>query len=795
MAVRRFGPVQGAGVQVSEKEGDKQILPAPTGVTVMIGEFEKGLTADAAFLAGVNDFRKRNGGRLPSAEMPQAAEDFYALGRGSGELITLRVTAGDEAKGQITLYTRQGTSASPSSGRKVLGRLLAKSGGRWAGRRRTYVDDLDPTDGGGPTGPDVLTPVTLDTGDTMVENEWIGGTLELKKVTTKTYRIVGNTAAGVVSVEADQDLLADWNAGAGTPANRYVLTRANADHLGNAQHVAVEVGDGVEDPTAEFALTVYEDGVRVHDYENLSPDPAQVNFWETVINNDKDNYWFTAVDDFVGDATVAAVKPANFYGVSKTLTALTLTLPDPDAVVNSVGGADPTFTMGAYGANAVSQVLTGTVGNAGADMTWTSSIWPAGFSVVQAGFTGVATDLGDEAMTVTVTNGGTALADGDTVVVTLLTLEPDELVGGTVRPDVVNEPNLEFAIDSNTVKTVSVRTGLDLTNDGGIAAGAEFQLRYAQEFEGGHDGSAVTDADYLAAFDVNTSPLNKIFGKNKGLVKLSTPGLASTAVTKAGLEYAAARNYQFKVEFPASTLTESAAIDYINTTIGRSDYGVCHFPSFGYVLDPDATPGAAEVPLKRQTLIGMILGRESLVAREYDGYHKAPSDIGVTLPAVLELTTGDAETATVLNEELLNPKGINVVKFRQGSVILWGDRTISPTSEWKWHHQRALMSHYENILRENFDWIIFALNNADTRERLSASLYSYFLTEFNKGALYSEKGQFDGDAFKLKIDSENNTALTLSQGDLNAELTLRIVDTVERLKIVVGKAGIFDSAE
>ena len=104
------------------------------------------------------------------------------------------------------------------------------------------------------------------------------------------------------------------------------------------------------------------------------------------------------------------------------------------------------------------------------------------------------------------------------------------------------------------------------------------------------------------------------------------------------------------------------------------------------------------------------------------------------------------------------------------------------------------MSHYEKLLRENFDWIIFALNNVDTQQRLGTTLRAFFLQEFIKGALFSEQGKFEGDAFKLKIDDENNTPLTRSQGDLNAEIILRIVDTVERLKIVIGKAGIFDSA-
>ena len=97
MAVRRFGPVLGAGVQIEEKEGEQQILPAPTGVTVMVGEFEKGPPNEPQFLAGVLDLAKRNGSRLPQSDAPTAAQDFYRLGRGAGELISYRVTAGDEA--------------------------------------------------------------------------------------------------------------------------------------------------------------------------------------------------------------------------------------------------------------------------------------------------------------------------------------------------------------------------------------------------------------------------------------------------------------------------------------------------------------------------------------------------------------------------------------------------------------------------------------------------------------------------------------------------------------------------
>lgn len=786
MAVKRFGPVLGAGVQLTEKEGDVPIEAAPLGVTALVGEFVKGEPGEPGFPGGKIDFQKRYGSTLlPDSDAPKAADDFYKNGRGAGELIPWRVTAGDEVKSWIYLHTRQGISSPQSSGRNVLGRLLAKNGGKWGGQRNIYLDDI--------TGASDLTATTLDTGDVMLVNEWTGGTLQLKKVTTKTYKIVSNTAAGVLTVEADQDLLTDWNAGGGTPANRYVLTKDNVDHLENEQSLAVKIVDGEENPSTEFGLIIYENGEEVYSKLNLSTDPTKVNYWINVINDDQSNYWISALDDFTGDKTVAAVRPANFYGESDTLTLTVLTLPDPDVVISSPGGADPTVTITSIGSLVRSQTLTGTVSNTGADIDWVTTLGP--LALKQTTFDGVPyTELGNEIIdSITITNGGTALADGDTITITIIALEPDELIGGKVWPDVVNEPNLSFVISDNDRQTVTVRAGLDLTNDGAIAAGEIFKLEYQQEFEKGLNGSPVSDFDFNEAFDASTSTLNKIFGKNKGLVKIASPGITSTSVTKAGLEYAAARNYQYLVEIPASITSESDAIDHINTTIGRSDYGLTYLPSFGSVQDPETLPGVVDIPLKQQSLSGMILGRHALVAKNYEGYHKAPSDITITLPDVLQLPTGDSETAIQLNEEMLNPKGINVIKFRQGNVIVWGDRTISLTTEWKWLHQRSQMSYYENILRENYDWIIFAINNERADSRLRSSLISFFLPEWRpKEAL---RGDTFDDAFQLKMDEENNTDATAAAGDKNAEITLKLAETIERFRIIIGKAGIFDAAQ
>lgn len=185
-------------------------------------------------------------------------------------------------------------------------------------------------------------------------------------------------------------------------------------------------------------------------------------------------------------------------------------------------------------------------------------------------------------------------------------------------------------------------------------------------------------------------------------------------------------------------------------------------------------------------LTGMIHGREALVARNYGGYHKAAAGIEVTLPFVLELPTGDK----VLDEELLNPQGIQVIKFYAGNAIIWGDRTLSIDPAWKWKHQRELMSYYEIDLMNNFGWIIFALNNPRMMGLANAALRDYFLGEWKKEAL---QGSTFEEACAIKVDTEINTPATRAAGDMFAEVTLWLADTVERFTITVSKRGIFES--
>lgn len=372
-------------------------------------------------------------------------------------------------------------------------------------------------------------------------------------------------------------------------------------------------------------------------------------------------------------------------------------------------------------------------------------------------------------------------AAADTVSVVIRPLEVGALIGGNVLPDEAKFRD-KFQIVANTSTTITAKTGSDMTLVAAI--GDTFGAEYEKELAGGYDGIAdITDTDFLNAYDPETSPLVGLRGKNLGLVKLSTPGVTATAVQKAGVAFGEGQNWQYRYEIPSNIVSETAAEEFINDTLGRNDFAVGSFPSFGKVSNPQGEG------LKLVTMTGAIHGAEALVAKNFNGFHKAAAGVDVKLTNMLQRPDGLEDK--VLDEEFLNPVGLSILIKKAGNFVIWGDRTLGIDTAFRFKHQRETLSHYENTFLENFDFIIFALNNSETGEQLKSTFVAFFTPEFAKGAIV---GDSLGDAVTIKIDEENNTLLTRTAGDLNAEIGVRIVDTVERFIITISKLGITEGA-
>ena len=761
MAQRRWGPTLGAGVVIIEREAAKLAEAAPLGVTLYLGQFEKGDVGELSSTLSKGQFEKIIGSYYAGAYGPDCAFDFWDHGQGAGELHIIRVTDGNEREAEFTFWNRRGTDLA------AVMKVKAKNGGRWGGKKAQL--------GGVMTTPATeLTETTLDTGLTMLENEWIGASLVFDEISGKSYKVVSNTTAGVITVESDSKMSTDY--GTGTD-NGWALFLTNLDDFLNEQKaVSVEIGDGDEDALNYFSLTVYVDGVFVKRYANLSMDPTHKYYFVNIINDDASNDEIEVENLWTG-GIASDVRPANEYGLISAITDTVLTSKLFEFEVTSPGGADPTVVLGTTNDSMqYRDTITCTVTD---DITGAYDVSSAKFGAQGSGTLG--TPFVPEHPYVaphTITDGSTALATGDIVKIYYFPFEVDSLIGGTLIPDYPNERRSTWRIADNDHNTITVQEGDSLTTVAAIDD--EFMVISPRELEGGYDGITPTDPDFSQWLDIDTSPANVLKTQNKGLVKMATPGWGSSSLDKIAFNFVEAKNWQYRVEIPSAQNTEVAAETYINDTVGRNDFGVTIFPSWTYVDDPQR-PGMKK--LIPQT--GAVHGREALVAKNWDGYHKAAAGEDVTLFRVLELPTAEP-----LNEEFLNPQGINVIRKMKGNYVVWGDRTISLDPAWKWKHQRELMSHLENRLMESFTWIVFAINDPITWQTAKTALRAFFLPEWQKRALRGDKPD---DAFSIKIDSENNTNLTMAAGDLYADIVLRLADTVERFIIRIGKAGFFES--
>ena len=654
-----------------------------------------------------------------------------------------------------------------------MGKITAKNGGRWAVKEAKYWNEL--------AGAGDLDETTLDTGiTTWPRDKWKGGWVELEEVANTRYPIIGSDGPddgtpGQIQVATDQLMKTDY--GAGSDLHYYLYLENEGKVL------TYELRDGIEKPAEEFGLYVYVDGDLALEYPDLSTDPTSNRYWVNKINNDDYNEQIVVEDLWTG-AHVANVRPANNYGINSAIAATVLTAVIDDFNPASVGDGDGTAALGTTTDAHVAQTITLTFTSPTAADAVSDKFGALGEVTVATEFD--QTDHFNKWVPpFTLTAGSSAWEVADVAVLVYKPFTQDELIDGRLYPEKDAEMREYYNIIDNDHKTITVQAGSDLTDGGARTGGEEFMVVAPLEMEGGVDGfSELVDADYVnQAWTSGNSPFNRVQGKNMGLIKFATPGNSATTVQKAGKDYAEAKNHQYRYEVTSSIVTEEGVDAYINDTLGRSDFAVVEFPSYGYVDDPE---GNNEGALKLVPLTGKIHGREARIAVDYDGYHKAEAGQEATLPGVLKLTTEDA----ILNEEYLNPLGINVVKKMKGNFVIWGDRTLWLDPNWKWKHQRELMSYYEQVLEESFDWIMFMINDKETQDLGRASLTSFFLPEWTKRAL---RGSSFGDAAWIKIDDENNTNLTMASGDMNAAISLQLADTVERFVITIGKQGIFES--
>src|SRR6187401_1837079 len=228
----------------------------------------------------------------------------------------------------------------------------------------------------------------------------------------------------------------------------------------------------------------------------------------------------------------------------------------------------------------------------------------------------------------------------------------------------------------------------------------------------------------------------KCFEEIDEIALVAVPGVTSPAVQDAVLSHCETRKDRFAILDSPETI--NGGVDRL-TRPRDSKYGAYYFPWI-QVYDPEK--GNIYVPPS-----GHVAGVYSRVDTER-GVHKAPANEIVRGALGLKYTVSKGE------QDLLNPKGINCIRLMQGGGIrIWGARTLSSDSSWRYINVRRLFIMVETSIERATQWVVFEPNDHRLWKRVTRTISSFLTLVWRNGALMGETPE---KAFFVKCDEETN---------------------------------------
>lgn len=205
----------------------------------------------------------------------------------------------------------------------------------------------------------------------------------------------------------------------------------------------------------------------------------------------------------------------------------------------------------------------------------------------------------------------------------------------------------------------------------------------------------------------------------------------------------------------------------------RSDVAMydTQFAAFYYpwikVENPAGTNGDREMYIPPSGHVAGVWARTD----ESRGVWKAPAND--TIRGCL-----DVERPITQNEQsLLNPIGINCIRpFGTRGIRIWGARTLSSDSDWRYINVRRLFNMVETTILDGTQWAVFEPNDMKLWEGVKRTLNGFLNGLWTAGALF---GSTPDQAYYVKCDAETNPPESIDEGRLVVEVGLAPVKPAE----------------
>lgn len=268
---------------------------------------------------------------------------------------------------------------------------------------------------------------------------------------------------------------------------------------------------------------------------------------------------------------------------------------------------------------------------------------------------------------------------------------------------------------------------------------------------GGSDGS-ISKVNAGTFIGVDNGPGKRTglqsFIENNIVSMIATPGVTIPEVIVALVGHCENLKSRFAVlDMPKEMTKTRELIEYRGMI--DSTYAAMYHPWI-QVYDRSANKAGYLPPS------GAIMGIYSKTDNER-GVHKAPAN--VTLAC-----TGLYTNYTQGEQDILNPEGINLIRALPGQGIrVWGARTASSNSTFKYVNVRRLFIYVEESIKANTSWVVFEPNDATLWNRVSITVSGFLSNLWRNGML---AGSTPAEGYFVEIGPSTMTRDDIMNGRL-----------------------------
>ena len=286
--------------------------------------------------------------------------------------------------------------------------------------------------------------------------------------------------------------------------------------------------------------------------------------------------------------------------------------------------------------------------------------------------------------------------------------------------------------------------------------------------------SSVALSDYQAAL--------ALFDEGLGPGQLILPGMTTATIQSAALAHCAQNNRVALLDTVAGA-NKAALIAAAGAF--ASDVNASYGALFGPTVEvPGVTPGTT-----RQ--VGWAAIEAGIIARNDKTMNQDVAAAGENGISLFTLAI-DPITPALVDQDYtdLNAAGVCMVRSRYGTIECYGYRSLAPAdpawSQFGYSRLRMAIVAEANAIGEAY---VFSQidGRGKTISRFAGDLGAMLATYYQAGALYGDTAD---DAFRVKTGPPINTDTTIANGELHAQLQVRMSPFAEYVLIQIVKVAI-----